>query len=428
MRKLDIRNNVLYFAGQNTVSLAEKFKTPLYVYSEAIIQDKINNLKSDFLNKYKNVEVYYASKAFLNLAMGRIIKKNNLGIDVASMGELYIALKAGIAPNKIMFHGNNKALEEIEYALKNDVLCFVVDNYYELVNLDNLAKKLNKEVTVLIRISPMLKTIETHDFISTGQADSKFGITLEEMNIKKVFTFGLKSKNLKIVGLHFHVGSQLHTNKNMLEAVDVTFSLIKKLKDDYNFTCQKLDVGGGFGIHYTNEDKVKPLTYFTDAIYEAVKENVGKYNLLFPTMIIEPGRYIVGEAAITLYTVGAVKKIPNVRNYAAIDGGMTDNLRVALYQAKYDVLLANKASNQKTAVYTIVGKACESTDKLFKDVKLPEVNPRDILVVFSTGAYENSLANNFNKMLKPATVLIKDDGVSLIQKRESLADLIKNDL
>ena len=428
MRNLDIRNNILYFGGQNTIDLVKKFKTPLYVYDQKAIDYKISKLKTEFINKYKNVEVYYASKAFLNLAMGRIIKKSGLGIDVASMGELYIALKAKIEPSKIMFHGNNKSFEEIEYALTNNVTQFVVDNYYELVNLEKVAVQLKKQVLVLIRISPMLNKIETHDFISTGQTDSKFGIALDDENINKVFNFGLKSKNLKILGLHFHVGSQLHSNKNILEAVNVTFHLINSLKDKYGFICQKLDVGGGFGINYTDEDIVKPLTYFTDAIYEGVKKNVKQYGLTFPHLIIEPGRYIVGESAITLYTVGAIKKIPNIRNYAAIDGGMTDNLRVALYQAKYDVVIANKPLNPKTTVYTIVGKACESTDKMFKDVMLPTIKPGDVLAVFSTGAYENSLANNFNKMLKPATVLINEKTTELIQKRETLDDLVRNDL
>jgi len=428
MRILDIRDNILYFGGQNTLDLAKKYKTPLYVYNESIIDTKIENIKNVFLNKYKNVEVYYASKAFLNLAMARIIKKRGFGIDVASMGELFIALKAKIDPLKIMFHGNNKSLEEIEYALDNNVNKFVVDNYNELVNLDVLAKKLNKNVDILIRISPMLLEINTHEFISTGQADSKFGINLDSENINKVFSYGLRSNNLNILGLHFHVGSQLHTNSHIVDAINITFKLLKELKEKHGFICKELNVGGGFGIYYTKKDKVKPLEYFTDTIYETVSNNVKEYNLVFPKVIIEPGRYIVGESAITLYTVGAVKEIPHIRNYAAIDGGMTDNLRVALYQAEYDVVVANKPSNNTTKTYTIVGKACESTDKMFEDVLLPKLEYGDILAVYSTGAYENSLANNFNKMLKPATILIGKNSPVIIQKRETLDDLIRNDL
>lgn len=428
MHNLDIRNNVLYFGGQNIVELAKKYKTPLYVYNQEIIDDRIQNIKTNFLNKYKNVEVYYASKAFLNLEMGRIIKNSELGIDVASMGELFIALKSNINSSKIMFHGNNKSIEEIEYALINNVKQFVVDNYNELLNLDKLSLKLNKKPDIFIRISPMLNKIKTHKFISTGQADSKFGITLDAENIEKVFSFGLASNNLNIVGIHFHVGSQLHDNKNIIDAIDITFKLINSLKEKYGFICQKLNVGGGYGIYYTNKDDVKPLTYFTDAIYENVSKNSSKYNLLFPTIIIEPGRYIVGESAITIYTIGSIKNIPNIRNYASIDGGMTDNIRVVLYQAKYDVIIANKPLNKKTTIYTIVGKACESTDKMFENVLLPHLQANDILTVYSTGAYENSLANNFNKMLKPATILIKKNSVSIIQKREVLEDLIRNDL
>jgi diaminopimelate decarboxylase len=360
--------------------------------------------------------------------MARIIKKSGFGIDVASMGELFIALKGKINPLKIMFHGNNKSLEEIEYALINNVNKFVVDNYNELVNLNILAKRLNKSVNVLIRISPMLLEINTHEFISTGQADSKFGINLNSENVNKVFNYGLKSNNLNILGIHFHVGSQLHTNSHVVDAINITFKLLKELKEKHGFVCKELNVGGGFGIYYTEKDKVQPLKYFTDSIYQTVSNNVNDYNLVFPKVIIEPGRYIVGESAITLYTVGAVKEIPHIRNYAAIDGGMTDNLRVALYQAEYDVVVANKPSDNNTTTYTIVGKACESTDKMFKDVQLPKLEYGDILAVYSTGAYENSLANNFNKMLKPATILISKNSPLIIQKRETLDDLIRNDL
>ena len=428
MRILDIRDNILYFGGLNTLDLADKYKTPLYVYDESIIDNKIENIKNVFLNKYKNVEVYYASKAFLNLTMGRIIKKSGFGIDVASMGELFIALKAEIDPLKIMFHGNNKSLDEIEYALTNNVNKFVVDNYNELINLNRLAKKLNRNVNVLIRISPMLLEIDTHDNIATGQADSKFGINLDRSNVNKIFSYGLKSEFINILGIHFHVGSQLHTNGHVVDAINITFRLLKELKEIHNFKCKELNVGGGFGIYYTKKDKVKPLKYFIEAIYQTVSDNVQEYRLEFPKIVIEPGRYIVGESAITLYTVGTIKEIPNIRNYAAIDGGMTDNLRVALYQAEYDVVVANKPSENNTTTYTIVGKACESTDKMFKDVELPKLEYGDILAVYSTGAYENSLANNFNKMLKPATILIGKNSPTIIQKRETLDDLIRNDL
>ncbi len=269
--------------------------------------------------------------------------------------------------------------------------------------------------------------IETHDNISTGQADSKFGINLNQANIEKVFDFGMASNNLNIIGIHFHVGSQIHTNRHIIDAINITFKLLKDLEESHNFECLELNVGGGFGIYYTEKDEVKPLTYYTKAIYETVLKNTETLNLNMPKIIIEPGRYIVGESAITLYTVGAVKKIPGIRNYVSVDGGMTDNLRVALYQAEYEVVIANKPRNEKTLVYTVVGKACESTDKMFKDVFLPCLESGDIMAVYSTGAYENSLANNFNKMLKPATVLIRNDEPIVIQYRETLNDLIRND-
>ncbi len=428
MRTIDILKNTLYFGGQNTVELACEFRTPLYVYNESIIKNRIENINQQFINKYNNVDVFYASKAFLNLEMAKIINESNLGIDVASMGELFIALKGGFNPKRIMMHGNNKSIEELTYAIDNNVGRIVVDNYNELITIERIAKKSRKIVKVLIRISPMLSTINTHKNISTGQADSKFGISLEQSDIDKVFRFGIDSSHIEIKGIHFHVGSQIHLNQNVVDAINITFELIDYLKSKFNFVCKELDVGGGFGIYYTKCDKVKPIEYFLDAIHKTVSKNIEKYNLLLPKIIIEPGRYIVGEAAITLYTVGAVKKISNIRNYAAVDGGMTDNLRVALYQAKYDVMVANKASLDCAETYTIVGKACESTDKMFEDVLLPKLEYGDILAVFSTGAYENSLSNNFNKILKPATILIRNDKPFVIQKREKLEDLIKNDI
>jgi len=421
-------NNHLFMSGVDTVELTKKYGTPLYVISEDKIIEKINILKKSFIDKYENVKVLYASKAFMTLAIANIIKREGLGIDIVSGGELFTALKVDFDTNKIHFHGNNKTIEELELAIENNVGNIVVDNEYELDNLIMLSKKYNRKIDIYLRLSPGLTEIDTHEYIITGQRDTKFGFQindcLKESIIKKIFSFD----GLHLKGFHCHIGSQLFDESMHLKAFNVIFELIKELKRIYNFNIESLNIGGGFGIKYTEDDRELDIEKLLENIMESINKKFLDINMKRPEIIIEPGRWIVGEAGVTLYKVGAIKEIEKLRTYITIDGGMSDNIRPALYNAKYSADVANKIKNKKVKMYTVAGKACESGDVLIKDVKLPIVEYGDILVIHSTGAYGFSMASNYNRIGIPAVVLLKDGKDYLIVKRQSYDDIISRDL
>ncbi|MTI68827.1 MAG: diaminopimelate decarboxylase [Firmicutes bacterium] len=417
------RDDNLIFGGCDTVELAKEYKTPLYVISEKIIRDRCTEIKDDFLNKYKNVTAVYASKAFLTLTMCKIIESEGLGLDVVSGGELFTAIKANFPLNKVIFHGNNKTVEELNMAIEYEVGRIVVDNLYELELIRKIAKRLNKKVKILYRITPGVKS-DTHEYITTGQKDSKFGIPLNEEIISEAVKKGMKYEEIDLLGFHLHVGSQLFDNSSHLAGVEVALRLIKKANDEYDFVTKELNTGGGFGIYYSGDDVRKPLNYFTDSIMDLINDRCKSQGLKIPKVIIEPGRWIIGEAGITLYTIGSIKQIPNIRTYVAVDGGMTDNPRPALYGAKYNAVIANKVNKKKNKVVTIAGKCCESGDILIKDIALPKVESGDILAVSSTGAYNHSMANNYNKNTRPAVVLVNDGESELIVRRETYKDLL----
>lgn len=419
-------NNFL-FAGCDTVELARKYKTPLYVISEDYIIERCAEIRRDFLEKYPNTMAVYASKAFLTKEMARIIKREGLGMDVVSGGELYTALQVDFPMDKVIFHGNNKTAEELEMAIQNNVGRIVVDNIDEIEIINSIAKKHNKKAHILFRITPGIVT-HTHKYIQTGQVDSKFGIPLNEGIIEAAIKKALGMRNLKLLGFHFHVGSQILENDTHLKAIEVIAKLMKDVKDKYGFVTKELNTGGGYGIHYTNGDERKPLSYFTDAIMAAVEENCKKYGLTRPLIIIEPGRWIVGEAGITLYTIGAIKEIPGIRTYVSVDGGMPDNPRPSLYQAKYEAVVANKINEEPTETVTIAGRCCESGDILIWDLKVPKVERGDILAVLSTGAYNYSMSSNYNRIPRPAVVMIRNGIDRLIVRRETYEDLLRNEL
>ncbi|WZL74463.1 diaminopimelate decarboxylase [Clostridiaceae bacterium 35-E11] len=427
MEKTNRSESRLYFGGCDTVKLVKTYGTPLYVMSEEYIMDRCEEINKDFIRKYENTKAVYASKAFLTLEMCRIIEREGLGMDVVSGGELYTAIKAGFPMEKIIFHGNNKTLDEIEMAVKNDVGRFVVDNLYELDMLNHVAEILGKKVKILFRITPGVDS-HTHKYISTGQIDSKFGIPLQENMINCGIEKALNASNIELMGFHFHVGSQLLDNTSHIKAVKILAKLMKDVKDQLGFITQELNTGGGFGIYYAEGDQPKPLCYFTDAIMDTLGEACDHYHLDRPTVIIEPGRWIVGEAGITLYTVGSIKSIPGVRTYVGIDGGMPDNPRPALYSAKYEAVVANKMDQPKNQLVTVAGKCCESGDILRYDLEVPELDHGDILAFRSTGAYNYSMASNYNKIPKPAVVMVNQGNHRVIVKRETYADLIRNEI
>ena len=413
------------FAGCDTVQLAQKYKTPLYLMSEDMIVDKIDEIKASFLNKYDHTLAYYASKAFLTLEMARIIKREGLGLDVVSGGELYTAKRADFPMKMVMFHGNNKSPEEINMGLDYGVGHFVCDSLSEILLIEELAEKQNKKAPILIRVTPAVEA-DTHKYISTGNEDSKFGLPLKNLEeIVKLCT-GLGHINLK--GFHFHVGSQLMDNSSHVAASKILLKIIKNLKEKLNFITEELNIGGGFGIYYTKGDEPKRLSHFVDPVMEMIESFCQANQIKRPKILIEPGRWIVGEAGITLYTVGSIKEIPGIRTYVGIDGGLPDNPRPALYEAVYEAVVANKAEKELTDTVTIAGKCCESGDILIWDLKTPQLERGDILAVKATGAYNYSMASNYNKIPKPPVVMIKDGVDRLIVKRESFEDLLRNEI
>ena len=419
-------SNNYKFAGYDTVELAKKYGTPLYVLSEEIIRSKCREIKTDFIEKYENTKAAYASKAFLTMAMCKIIESEGLGLDVVSGGELYTAIKAGFPMDRVMLHGNNKSYEEIEMAIGNDVGRIIVDHIDELYMIEEIASRMDKTVKILIRVAPGVEG-NTHKYITTGQKDSKFGIPLSKETIDEAVVKAMNSKHIELMGFHFHIGSNLFDNDCYVAAINVVLNLYRRLKDDFGFIAKEINTGGGFGIYYTKDDCVKPLRYFTDTIMKTIMDKCKQLELDLPAVIIEPGRWIVGEAGITLYSIGAVKEIPGIRTYASVNGGLPDNPRPALYSARYDAVVANKYGQEPDRLVTIAGRCCESGDVLIWDLKTPEIKRGDILAVLSTGAYNYSMASNYNKIPRPAVVLLTKDGEKVIVERETYEDLLSRE-
>ena len=423
----EIKNNTLYFDGCNTVELAEKYGTPLYVMSETSIVEKCREIKDTFLNKYKNTRAAYASKAFLTLSMCKIIEREGLCMDVVSGGELYTAVKAEFPAEKIEFNGNNKSVEELKLAVDYNIGRIIVDGLDELSLIEEVCREKDKKVNILYRITPGVKS-DSHDYIVTGKKDSKFGIPLDDEVIFPAIEQAINSEYVNFMGFHFHVGSQLNNNESHLKALETALKLIKETKEKYAYTTPELNIGGGFGIRYTDEDDKKPYAYFLDPIMERIEEFSKELNIKRPEIVIEPGRSIAGEAGITLYTVGTIKDIKGIRKYVSVDGGMTDNIRPALYQAKYEGIIANKAEEPKTDVVTICGKCCESGDILIRDAKTAKPERGDIFAIFSTGAYGYTMASNYNKNPFPAVVLVKEGKSEVIVKRQTYDHMIGNEV
>ncbi len=415
----------LLVGGCDAVKLARQFGTPLYVLDEDIIRKKCQEYKSSFAKYYPSFDIAYAGKANLSKGICQIIKEEEKSLDASSGGEIWTAKKAKFPMVNIYFHGNNKSREEIKLAIKSGVGRIVVDNEYELQNVNNICQELKKEVNILVRVTPNVKP-STHAHIQTGQIDSKFGVPLGDaaLNFLKK---SLKYKNIKLKGLHCHIGSQILSTDPFKVAAEVMVKFTKEIKDKLRWELEELNLGGGLGIVYTKE-KPPTIDEYVKAITQTVLENCQTLHLKIPKIIIEPGRSIVGEAGTTLYTVGAIKEIPGIRKYVMIDGGICDNPRPALYKSVYQAVVANKIKSKLSEVVSIAGKCCESGDMLIWDIKLTEVKPGDILAVFSTGAYNYSMASNYNRLPKPATVLVSKGSAEVIIKRESYDDVIRCDV
>jgi len=416
----------LEFDQCELVKLAQKYGTPCYIFSESIIRKKCRQYTSAFSKRNIDFEVIYAGKAFLVKAMCNIIKEEGLSLDVSSGGELYTALSAGFPPDKIFFHGNNKSKEEIEFALKEKIGTMMVDSEYELNVINRAAESLNTKVEIILRVTPGIDT-HTHKYIQTGQVDSKFGISIDKVPdfMKKV----LSMNNIIYKGLHFHLGSQIFDLSPYALAIKEMTKLIKQIKDLWGIDTLNLNLGGGLGVKYLESDQPPSIEYFVNLIVDNLAKEIKENNLVMPKILIEPGRSIVAEAGITLYTIGNIKEIPGIRKYLIVDGGMADNPRPILYEAKYEAALVNKiGSNLPKEMVTIAGKCCESGDILIKDLELPPASTRDLLVVFTTGAYHYSMSSNYNRLPRPAVVLVNQGKTKIIVKRETYKDIIRNDM
>lgn len=418
----------LTVGGVDAVELVKEFGTPLYVMDERTIRGHCRTFQKSIEDNYGgNGLTVYASKAFNCKEMCRIIKDEGLGIDVVSGGELYTALSVNFPPERIVFHGNNKTEEEIKTALEAGVGRIVVDNLFELRTIEQMAQRLNKNAGVMIRIKPGIDA-HTHNFIRTGQIDSKFGFALETGEAFGAVKEVLEQKNVTLKGIHCHIGSQIFEIEPFKAAAEVMLGFMAKVKEELSYETKELNLGGGFGIRYLIDDDAKLYKTFMEQVSVTVKETCKRLKLNIPFIMIEPGRAIVGPAGTTLYTIGAVKTIPGIRNYVSVDGGMTDNPRYILYQSEYSIAVANKIDKPADYVATIAGRCCESGDLIQEDAKIQTPEAGDILAVFCTGAYNYSMASNYNRVPRPAVVMIKDGKPRLIIKRESYEDMVKNDI
>jgi len=417
----------LEIGGKDTVELAEKYGTPLYVYDVNLIRERARGFKQTFDRLGIPSQVAYASKAFSSIAMIQLVEEEGLSLDVVSAGELFTALSAGFPRERIHFHGNNKSIEELEMAIDEQIGCIVVDNEQELVTLSKLCDLKNKVMPILLRVTPGVEA-HTHDYIVTGQEDSKFGLHLENGQAEKAMQYARASSGVELLGLHCHIGSQIFETTGFLLAAEKLMIKLKEWNEQYDFQAKVLNLGGGFGIRYTSEDTPLPAASYVEEIVVVVQELANRFGLAIPEVWIEPGRSLVGDAGTTLYRIGSTKDIPNIRKYVAVDGGMSDNIRPALYNAKYDAVLANRINDEAEEKVSIAGKCCESGDMLIWDLPLPKANVDDILAVFCTGAYGYAMANNYNRIQRPAVVFVEDGQDRLVIKRESLQDLIKLDL
>jgi diaminopimelate decarboxylase len=413
-----------YFDGADTAELARKFGTPLYVVSEDEIVRRIRTVKSCFDDKYDRCRAHFAAKAFLTRDMLRVLMRENLGLDVVSGGELYLARDMNFPPEKIAFHGNSKSEREISDGLEYGIGKFVCDSLDEITTIDGIASASGARANVLIRVNPGIEA-DTHRHMLTSGGRTNFGISPDA--IKKAMPALAKLENVSLAGFHFHVGSQLMEPSSHLAALDAVLAMMRDLRAENGFEAKILDMGGGFGVAYTESDSPRPLGEFLGPMVARAEEFCRANGMTRPDLVIEPGRCIAGPSGITLYTVCGVKEIPGVTTYAGVDGGYPDNPRPALYEARYDAVVANKYGEPCVRKTTIAGKCCESGDIVIRDIMLPDVERGDVIAVMCTGAYNHSMANNYNKNPIPAIVMIKGGEARLSVRRQTYEELFAAD-
>ena len=424
---MTVENGELNISGVGVSELKTQYGTPLYVYDENMLVNQCRTFINNFKSSRFKTEVLYASKAFSCLEVLRIASREGLGVDVVSLGEIHTAHKAGYDMKRAYFHGNNKTREELQYALEVGVGTIVIDNDYEYEMINEIVRESGNTVDVLLRINTGIDA-HTHEYIKTAKDDSKFGYSVYDETIYDLIADINNQSNLNFVGFHSHIGSQIFEKTSFFEAVKVVMEFTQKVQERLGLTISVLNLGGGFGVYYTEEDKPFELAEFLREYIEVVERESDNFGLDLTKVVIEPGRSLTCNAGSTLYSVGGVKKTFAGREYVFVDGGMADNPRYALYKAKYEAMLANKMNQEADTTYTVAGKCCESGDMLVMDAKLPKAEQGDLLLVSSTGAYNYSMSSNYNRLPKLPVVFVKDGTSRLVVKGETLEDLIRQDI
>ena len=422
--KTNDRGN-LEIGGCDLVELADKYSTPLYVMDEATLRGIAREYKKAF-SRLENVNMMFASKALMVSAVAKILSEEGFGFDVVSSGELYTIKNANIDMKNITFNGNNKSTDELNMAIDYGVGHISVDNFLELALLNEIAKSKNKVQKILLRITPGIEC-HTHEYIQTGHLDSKFGFDLTQID-EAIELILDEYKNLELTGLHAHIGSQIFETQVYYDEIGVILKEIKRIKDKFGIELYEINAGGGLGVTYTDEDCPPSVETIANVIIDSIEKHCKQYDLKKPVLYIEPGRSIVATAGVTLYTVGSSKQVPNGRKYVAVDGGMADNPRPSMYGAKYFAQIANKKEENIPEKVTVAGRFCESGDILIKDIELNNPQEGDILCIYNTGAYGYSMSSNYNRVLKPAMVLVNSAQSDIIVKRETLEQLVQNDV
>ena len=413
----------LEIGGLDVVELAKEFGTPLLVYDERTLRDQCRRYLEAFRRHTSDFEVSYASKAFSSLPINQLVLEEGLSIDVSSGGEYHAAVAAGFPPEKIFFHGNNKTRAELEYALAGGVGFVVVDSFQELKLLEELVAGRAGSQSILLRITPGVEA-HTHSYIETGNVDSKFGFGLGDGVALEAIREAMAAPHLDLVGLHAHIGSQIFQLEAFRKAIKILVQLIGQAHASFGFNCRYLNIGGGLGIRYTQEDMPATIGDYATVKVEGVREEMAALGLPMPRVLIEPGRSIVGKAGVTAYTVGTIKEVPGIRTYVSVDGGMSDNIRPMLYDAHYEAMLANKADQPADTKVTVAGKHCESGDVLIRDAMIAKPEVGDILVMPGTGAYCFAMASNYNGSPRPAVLLVNEGTARVIIERETYEDLL----
>ena len=423
---MQIKDGKLFFDGCDLMQLAKDFGTPVYIYSQNVITDRIREMKAAFTEGHPKNRIAYASKAFACKAMFRIMEKEGVCIDVVSGGELYTALKAGFPAERIEFNGNNKSCSELELAVESGIGRIIIDSLFELDMIEEIAAKKDRRPKVIFRITPGVKA-DTHDYVVTGKKDSKFGIPLDDDIILPYVKKAVESKYVQFLGLHFHIGSQIFENTAFLAAMDAAFEVADKIHAYCGYWIEELNIGGGFGARYTGEQR-KPFSFFLEPMIKKAEQFAAERGIEAPALVTEPGRSFSAEAGITLYTIGSIKEVRGIRSYAAIDGGMFENIRPALYGAKYEALSVSKPDQPADTTITVCGKCCESGDMIIKDALLPSPEVGEVIAVLSTGAYGYSMASNYNRNPVPGVLFVKDGKAEWAVKPQTYEDITALDL